>query len=294
MKILVTGITGHSGTWFLKELEKNYFDGQIHVLLRESSNQELLNQSNINIIKHFGDLKDINSLIEATKGIDIIVHIAGIRDSLNVLDAAIKNEVNWFIGVHTTGIYSKYKIASEEYKDIEKQIDHYRSKINITLLRPTMIYGSSKDRNMYKLVKFLYKSPIFPIFGNGRNLMQPVHARDLGEAYFKVMMNPEITMNQDYNLSGKQPLTYKNLVKIVASKLNKKILIIHIPVKVSYYLVSLLQILPFFPINSEQVLRMQEDKDFSYEKAKKDFGYNPVSFEEGIVNEIQEYINSKR
>ena len=45
-------------------------------------------------------------------------------------------------------------------------------------------------------------------------------------------------------------------------------------------------------ISVEQVLRMQEDKDFKYDKASRDFGYLPVSFYEGIKDEVQEYLNS--
>ncbi|HZK60446.1 MAG TPA: hypothetical protein VFC41_00130, partial [Anaerovoracaceae bacterium] len=47
-------------------------------------------------------------------------------------------------------------------------------------------------------------------------------------------------------------------------------------------------------ISVEQVLRMQEDKVFDHEMAKNDFGYNPVSFEEGIKDEVQEYLQGVR
>ena len=50
-------------------------------------------------------------------------------------------------------------------------------------------------------------------------------------------------------------------------------------------------------ISVEQVLRMQEDKAFDYEDAIRDFGYSPVSFEDGIVEEVNEYLakhNSSR
>jgi hypothetical protein len=40
------------------------------------------------------------------------------------------------------------------------------------------------------------------------------------------------------------------------------------------------------PIKSEQVLRLNENKDFSYIEAEKDFGFSPRSFEEGIGLEL--------
>ena len=40
------------------------------------------------------------------------------------------------------------------------------------------------------------------------------------------------------------------------------------------------------PIKAEQVLRLNENKAFSYEEAQRDFGFSPRSFEEGIRTEI--------
>ena len=155
-----------------------------------------------------------------------------------------------------------------------------------------MIYGSSRDRNMYKLIKFIDKFPVFPIFGSGNNLMQPVTARDLAIAYQQVLNNKQTCINQNYNLSGQYPIKYKQLIKEVASQLDKKIILIHIPIKLSYYTVLIgKRLIPGFPLNEEQVLRMQEDKDFTHLKAEKEFKYNPMSFEEGIKIEVNEFKN---
>lgn len=293
MKLLVTGITGHTGKWFLKALEENRFSDEVHVIVRPTSNTELIDKSPVNIVKHVGDVRDKAFLLTALKGIDTVVHIHNIKNSLDILEAAVHNGVDWFIGVHTTGMYSNYKSASEEYINIEKKIDAFRDKINVTILRPTMIYGSSMDHNMYKLIKFVDKSPVFPMFGNGRNLMQPVHARDLGYAYYSVLERPEITKNESYNLPGKYAISYKELVQTVADELGKKIRFIHIPIGLSYAAASVGERVPGFPIGGEQVLRMKEDKNFTYQRARDAFGYRPLSFDEGIKEEVQEYLEKK-
>jgi nucleoside-diphosphate-sugar epimerase len=43
----------------------------------------------------------------------------------------------------------------------------------------------------------------------------------------------------------------------------------------------------FFPIKAEKILRLNEDKVFDFSKAHDDFGYPPISFEEGIAQEIE-------
>lgn len=292
MKILITGANGHSGKIFLNNIEnnrKNIYE-EIHVVVRNSSLDDFIERSPLNIIKHVGDIKDSDFVENITKDIDIILHIAGIQMSELIFYKAIENNINWIISIHTTGRYSKFKSASTEYIDIEDKLLKLRDKINITILRPTMIYGSSRDRNMNKLIKFIDRFPIYPIFGNGNNLMQPVNAKDLAIAYQQVIENSEITINENYNLSGKYPIKYKNLISTVSQHLNKRTVLVKLPIIFSRFFVRICRkLVPKFPLNEEQVLRMKEDKDFTHLKATKDFGYNPMSFEEGIVEEIKEY-----
>lgn len=292
MKILITGANGHSGKIFLNNIEnnrKNIYE-EIHVVVRNSSLDDFIERSPLNIIKHVGDIKNSDFVENITKDIDVILHIAGIQMSELIFYKAIENNINWIISIHTTGRYSKFKSASAEYIDIEDKLLKLRDKINITILRPTMIYGSSRDRNMNKLIKFIDRFPIYPIFGNGNNLMQPVNAKDLAIAYQQVIENSEITINENYNLSGKYPIKYKNLISTVSQHLNKRTVLVKLPIIFSRFFVRICRkLVPKFPLNEEQVLRMKEDKDFTHLKATKDFGYNPMSFEEGIVEEIKEY-----
>lgn len=292
--LYITGITGHTGTWLLKRLIKENYEGPIRCVVRESSDTSLIDKSGLNIEKVYGDLDDAAFLKESTKGVKTIIHISWIMHSPKIVEAAIGNNVSWAILVHTTGRFSKYKSASEEYINIEDSLLELKNKINLTVLRPTMIYGSVADRNMIKLIDFLNRFRLFPLFGKGENLMQPVHARDLGNAYYDVLMNPSVTMNNNYNLSGKNPLTYRKLIETVSKKLNKKTVLVTLPLGFSIFSARIYnKITSKALISEEQVLRMQEDKAFSYEKAKNDFGYNPIDFEEGIQEEVKLYLKSK-
>jgi len=46
-----------------------------------------------------------------------------------------------------------------------------------------------------------------------------------------------------------------------------------------------------FPIKGEQILRLNENKSFSYSKAETLIGYKPVDFNNAINNEIKIYKN---
>jgi nucleoside-diphosphate-sugar epimerase len=293
--ILVTGITGHSGKWFVRRLINENYLGKIRCIVRIDSDTSIIDKSGLNIEKIYADLKNDKIIESAMSGVKYLIHIASISYSEKLINIAIIKKVEWAILVHTTGKYSRYKSAAEEYNRIEDKILKKRSKIGITILRPTMIYGSSRDRNMYKLIDYLYNHKFFPIFGNGNNLMQPVHAKDLGNAYFDVLVNKKKTFNKEYNLSGKNPIRYIDLVRLISKNINKKNVIIKVPFFISLAGAKIYNLLSTnAQISVEQVYRMQEDKDFTYDNAKIDFGYSPISFKDGIKEEVLEYMNSNR
>ena len=289
--LLVTGVSGHSGRLFAERLARERYSGALLCALRPSSDAGFLAKTALNYSLAIGDITDPTFLDEVMKGVDTVLHIANTRFSEKIIASAIRNKVRWAILVHTTGRYSKFKSAAEDYIRIEDGILGLRDKIADTILRPTMIYGSSRDLNMFKLIDYLYRHKFFPIFGNGKNLMQPVLAQDLADAYFNVLSNREITMNREYNLSGREPISYIDLVRTVSRALGKSNVMVPVPMWLSllgaraYNAVSSKAI-----ISVEQVLRMNEDKVFCHEAASKDFGYSPKSFAEGIIGEVAEYL----
>lgn len=66
--LLVTGITGHSGGYFLQELIKNKYEGPVRCIVRQTSDTSELDKSGLSIEKVVGDLHDqafwINHLLE--------------------------------------------------------------------------------------------------------------------------------------------------------------------------------------------------------------------------------------
>jgi hypothetical protein len=69
--------------------------------------------------------------------------------------------------------------------------------------------------------------------------------------------------------------------------MNKRVWKVHIPSAPVVRALNFFERLHIpFPIKGEQVLRLNENKDFSYEGARMDFGFSPSSFEEGIQREL--------
>lgn len=298
--ILLTGITGKSGKWLLAQLNKdknNYHKQNYRIIVRTTSNTELIDKSKLKIEKVCGDLEDQAFLDQALKNIKTVFHVTGIGMSLKVVKAALKNNVKWIILVHTTGIYSKYKSASQSYLTIEKQIQQMTKDtgLAVTILRPTMIYGSINDNNIAVFIKMVDKLRIFPVVSKAKFPLQPVHAKDLGKAYYQVLINEEKTKGKNYVLSGKSPTLLIDMLKIIAKQLGKNNYYFSIPFSIAYMGSWLLYLISLKKIDyRERVQRLVEPRAYSYEKAKIDFGYSPMSFEEGVKAEVEEYIKSKK
>jgi len=289
MNVFVTGTTCRTGVgrFFIEKFsrENKY---RIVCLVRKSSEIEWLKKLNTQII--YGDLNDENSLIKQMKGIEIVVNIAGIRGALSLINAMVKADVKKGIFVNTTGVFSKFKSASKEYKIIEAEmIERFsRNEIKYAIIRPTMIYGNGCDNNVRKIALYLSKHTFFPIFGDGSALIQPVYYKDVAKALVALTEN-EKCWGKAYNISGREPVTYKRFIEIIAETIGRKVKFIKLPLFPIVTSVSLLnKIIPGFPIKSEQILRTIEDRAFAYTDAQECFGYDPISFEEGIKLEIKE------
>ena len=301
-RVLITGISGKNGRYLLEEMNNNREkDGldNIHfkVFLREGSDVSYLDKCGMDIERFYGS---IDTKEEAAKFVtgnyDTLLHIAGIQRSEQIVSAAIEAGVKRFILVHTTGVYSKYKAAGEGYRIIDEKVRKMcqEAGANLTILRPTMIYGDLKDKNMSVFIKMVDKFRFFPVINGGKYALQPVWCKDLGKAFYDVLMNPEITDNRDYILSGGKPILMIDMFKEIASQLGVKNTFISVPFPLAYAGAFVLDILTLKKkFIGEKVQRMVEPRAYSYEEANKDFGYTPHEFKDGVKDEIRMYIESK-
>jgi nucleoside-diphosphate-sugar epimerase len=299
-KILaVTGATGaKSGSAFAQRLVDNkkiiseLFPDGVRLLVRIPEKLKDLDKKIYKSTVCVGNINDEKYLSTSLNDVDTVVHIAGIHTSPFIVRAAIKCNIRRLILVHTTGIYSKYKEAGEEYRKIDDSIYMACKEHNIilTILRPTMIYGNTSDDNIVQFIKMVDKFPIMPVVNGARYKLQPVHYDDLAEAYYKVLVNEKNTANKDFNLSGGEPIELKEMLSVISKNLGKKIRFISLPFPIAYAGAWVLYVITMKKIDyREKVQRLCEPRVFSYEAAKEAFGYAPRSFQSGVVNEVKEY-----
>jgi len=283
MKIFVTGATGFTGSRVVPLLLKNGYE--VRCLYRASSERSLIADSNIEWA--LGDVSDSQSLSSAMRGTDALVNIAslGFGHADSIISAAKNAGIQRAVFISTTAIFTQLNAPSKKIR-VAAELAIETSGLKYTILRPTMIYGSDRDRNMWRLIRFMRYSPIVPIFGDGKYLQQPIYVDDVAQAMVSCLSSDN-TIGKSYNIAGKQALTYNDVIDTIAKQMNKHVWKIHVPSKPVVSLLRFFERIRIpFPIKAEQVLRLNENKDFSYAEAQKDFGFSPLSFEEGIELEL--------
>jgi uncharacterized protein YbjT (DUF2867 family) len=283
MKIFVTGGTGFTGSRVVPLLLKNRYD--VRCLYRASSDRSFLTNAKIEWV--LGDVSDVNSLATAMQGADALVNVAslGFGHADSIISAAKIAGVQRAIFISTTAIFTQLNAPSKKVR-VAAELAIETSGLKYTILRPTMIYGSDRDRNMWRLIRFMRYSPIVPSFGDGKYLQQPIYVDDVAQAVVSCLSN-ENTVGKSYNIAGKHALTYNDVIDTIARQMNKRVWKIHVPSKPVVSMLRFFDRLRIpFPIKAEQVLRLNENKDFSYAEAQRDFGFSPLSFEDGIKIEL--------
>ena len=281
MKILLTGATGLLGGAVLELVLAE--DHEARCLVREGSpNISRLEGRQVDIVR--GDAGDEGELYRALSGTDAFLHLAGTEYAPQVVEAVRRTGVGRLVIVSSTSAHSAYPFRSGPKLQMEGIVR--ASGLEWTIVRPSMIYGSERDKNVHRLLRVLDRSPVFPMFGSGENLWQPVYHEDCARGVYEALVRLS-AVGRSYDLPGGESLTYLDLVKTAAGALGKKPRIVRLPLEPVRLLLGAAEKLRLpLPVGSEQVLRLQEDKAYPYEEARRELGYAPRPFREGVALEV--------
>ena len=289
-RIIISGANGFTGRFVCRELKSR---GVVFsVILRPGSCTKWMIQNNIKYC--FADLNDIQELSNILKGKDCLINLAslGFGSAGKILKSCENASLKRVIFISSTSIFTKLNAKSKKIRiEAEKLI--MNSNLIWTIIRPTMIFGSPKDRNMIKLIKWIDNVPFFPVMGQGNNFQQPIYVKDLAWSIVEIIEKKK-TFHKIFNLSGPEPLTFNEIIKIISFYLGKKPLMLFLPYLFFSKILNFTEFLGLkFFIKSEQILRLNEDKIFPNDKAKNIFGYKPTEFDKAIFEEIKIYKRKK-
>ncbi len=113
------------------------------------------------------------------------------------------------------------------------------SQMSFAILRPTVIFGPG-DILVNNIAWLLRNYPVFPVFGSGEYLIQPVFVEDLAEMAVRLG-------HQDGNITldavGPETYTYEEMVRVIARQVGSKARVVHVAPGVALFLARLLSYL---------------------------------------------------
>ena len=288
--ILVTGLTGTSGSAFYNVLCRENYKEKIRVLTRPSTDLRMFQNTPLDIEFVEGDILNKESLKKALSGCDTVFHIAAKDLSRTLVEAiAEENRLIKCIFVSSTIVYSNYYRTSYLKNDENDYIEIFnQNNLPYVFIRPTMIFGTSTDRNISVFINWLKKFKVFPIVKNGKATIRPVHREDLAEAYYLILKNFDNLKQKEYVVSGERDMTLLEMFKIISEKGGFKNIFINIPFPLAKLAVNSVYLLSLKRIDFREKLdRLTEDRAYDNSVIKEELGFKPTSFEVRIEELIK-------
>lgn len=290
--VLLIGAASFLGPPVLKKLLENNYD--VNCLVRTDSDRSRLldaaRSAGKKITFSTGNLQSGDSIISAIKKAKSAVYMVDLKYThlLETFLHTIKlTELKSVVFISSTTVLIPLECMVKKQKIYSENLIK-NSGLDYTILRPSMIYGCPDDTNFSKMIRFIKRKGFFITFGSGNNLIQPIYIEDVADSIVNVLDNKK-TYQKIYNIAGKDPLKYNEMLDIVRNKLKKKFKVIKIPIKLGILLISIYSKIFKNPsLTPDQIERMAINKSYPYDKAREDFNFSPVSFEDGIEKLIKE------
>lgn len=195
--------------------------------------------------------------------------------------------VKRIVALSSTSIFTKQSSQDRYEQDIVNRLKKGESEliewaethnINWCILRPTLIYGYNRDKNIAEITRFIQRFGFFPLWGEAKGLRQPIHADDVAKACVLALQSSAVK-NHAYNISGKETLSYQEMVYRIFLAMGKTPKIIRIPLFVFRFALIFLRLIPNYRHWSVGMAeRMNRNLTFDYREASDDFDFSPSKF----------------
>ena len=270
-KVLIFGASGQIGRHLVRKLTKNNYT--VTAVTRNSHQKayKLKTQANagyLNIVQAIiFDEDKIRSLINKT---DICINLIGILYE--------KNKSNSFENIHSKFPYLISKLSSEynvkqfihlSSLGIEnaKDSDYANSKLkgekNIkknfpkaVIFRPSVVY-SVDDNFTTNFMNLLSLFPLFPLYYKGNTKFSPIHCSDLTDIIYNVIF--QNTNSLTLECIGPETISLKEILQRLLKLIEKKRLLIPIPLLLAKLSAIFFQLFPKPPITLDQVRLLKYD-----------------------------------
>ena len=174
-------------------------------------------------------------------------YFVNVKGSENICEIAIKKNCKDIFFFSTVAVYGKASPLANE-NSLQKPYNHYgkskkqAEKIyldwnikddenNLTIIRPTAVFGKGNRGNIYNLISQIKKGPFFMI-GNGKNIKSIAYVENLVEFVFYLLSYKQKLRVHNY-VDGPQ-INLKELILFIRQQLNVKTNLKYLPYPIAF------------------------------------------------------------
>ncbi len=244
---------------------------------------------------NFSDLK------EAIKNSDVVVNLIGIlfenrkQKFYNIhskIPEAISKicsdtDVKKFIHVSAIGANDKSKslYQKSKFSGEQKALENFKKTV---IIRPSVVCGP--EDNFTNLFSKLSILPVIPVVGKNYKF-QPILVSDVANSIVKAI---EIKNNEGkiYEIGGPKIISFGDMVKSILSTINKKRLVVEMPMAIAKIQSSITDLLPFPPILTRDQCEILSEADNVVSNnylTLKDLDIDPADVEEEMKKWLWRY-----
>ncbi|UCI05484.1 complex I NDUFA9 subunit family protein [Mesorhizobium sp. B1-1-8] len=268
MKIAVFGGTGFLGRRIVERLLEKGFD--VRAVSRHARRAKTAFASGAKAPERVeADILDRSSIAPAIAGSDAVVNAVSlyverggltfervhVTAAADLASAALQAGIGRFVQI--SGIGADARSDSNYIRARGRGDDVVRTMFPGAVVLRSAVMAGPDDAFLTTLMRLVRLLPVYPLFGNGATLLQPVYVGDVAEAVSRLVDHPiDAPM---FEIAGPRIWRYDELVREIARRLGAHPMLVPVPFAAWNALAGATEFLPAPLITRNQVDLMRRD-----------------------------------
>ncbi|MDC0164399.1 complex I NDUFA9 subunit family protein [Candidatus Pelagibacter bacterium] len=245
--------------------------------------------------------KNFSELKEVIKSSDVVINLIGIlyetrkqkfyniHSSIPEAVAKICSEsgVKKFINISAIGANENSKSLYQKSKHLGEfnALNNFK---NTVIIRPSVVCGT--EDNFTNLFSKLSILPVIPVVGINYKF-QPILVTDVADAIVQAIITKD-NEGKIYEIGGPKIISFGDMVKSILKTINKKRLIVQMPMSIAKIQSTITDLLPIPPILTKDQCEILSEADnvvSNNQLTLKDLDINPSNVEEAMKKWLWRY-----
>lgn len=292
-KIVLTGAAGLVGQNLIVELKAQGYTNLV-AIDKHAHNLAILGRLHPDVELIGADLAEPGTWEQAFAGASCVVQLHAqitgkftqlftrnnIEATRHVLGACRKHAIPYLVHISSSVVNS---VANDDYTNTKKAQEALvvASGLRHCVLRPTLMFGWFDPKHLGWLSRFMARTPVFPIPGDGRFMRQPLYERDFCRCIVRcIEREPDGAV---YDVVGDTRIDYVDIIRTIKRVKGLRTLIVHIPIG---FFALLLRTYSLFskkpPFTADQLKALSAGDDFTGVDTWEVFGVRQTPFEDAV------------